>query len=363
MRTVPGPWRRWWATVERATREPPRESTSLALVLALSLLGSAGTLVWGPPVVPTSVQVLPLLLGGLLLGHRRMRLLLVVVVGGLLVISLARELRDVRIGTLVIVVLTGALTYQFARSREQTGLVGLRGDSVLTELRQRLTQQGRIPALPAGWGAEARISPAGGGPFSGDFVVSALTREGRRLEVALVDVSGKGVAAGTRSLLLSGAMGGLLGSRRPSELLPAANDYLHRQAWEEGFATAAHLVVELDTGAFLLESAGHPPVARFEAGSGRWSLVEAGGPALGLLPDVQYDGVTGTLHRGDALLVYTDGLVEVPGRDLELGIDKLIGEAERLVPQGFAGGCDQLLRRVAAGEGDDRGVVIVWRSG
>ena len=71
----------------------------------------------------------------------------------------------------------------------------------------------------------------------------------------------------------------------------------------------------------------------------------------------------GRLDRGDALLLYTDGLVEVPGRDLEVGIDKLLGEAERLVPRGFRGGCDVLLERVAAGEGDDRGVVIVWREG
>ncbi len=272
-------------------------------------------------------------------------------------------LEVVRPGALAVLVVTALLSYEVARSREETGLVGLRGDSVLTELRHRLTQQGQVPPLPAGWRAEARVSPAGGGPFSGDFVVSAVLAHEQRLELALVDVSGKGVAAGTRSLMLSGAMGGLLGSRSPRDVLPASNAYLHRQAWDEGFATAAHLVVDLRTGGFLLESAGHPPVAHFDAGTGRWSLLQASGPALGLLPEVSYDAVAGQLDRGDALLLYTDGLVEVPGRDLDVGIDKLLGEAERLVPAGFTGGCDALLRRVAAGEGDDRGVVIVWREG
>ncbi|MCW2776708.1 MAG: serine phosphatase [Frankiales bacterium] len=347
--------------VARVRREPLSERAHRSLLVAASLVGLLGTLCWGPPVVPAGVQVLPLLVGGLLLGPAGMRVLLVVVGGGLLLTVLDESLEDVRAGTLVIVAVTGLLTYQFTRSREQTGLVGLSGDSVLSELRRRLSQQGEVPRLPRGWGAEARISPADGGPFSGDFVVSAVTGEGTRLEVALVDVSGKGVAAGTRSLLLSGAMGGLLGSRTPRELLPSANAYLHRQAWDEGFATAAHLVLDLVTGDFLLESAGHPPMAHFDAGSGRWSLVEAGGPALGLLEDVVYDGVRGRLDHGDAVLLYTDGLVEVPGRDLELGIDKLLGEAERLVPRGFPGGCDLLLDRVAAGEGDDRGVVMVWR--
>jgi serine phosphatase RsbU (regulator of sigma subunit) len=266
-----------------------------------------------------------------------------------------------RPGGLVSVVLVGLLSYGICRSREETGLVGFAGDSVLAELRRRLSQQGEVPALPAGWRAEARVSPAGGGPFSGDFVVSALTGGGTALEVALVDVSGKGLAAGVRSLLLSGAMGGLLGSRRPRDLLPSANAYLDRQEWDEGFATAAHVVIGLRDGAFLVESAGHPPVAHFDASSGRWSLLEVQGPALGLLPDAEFDALDGVLDVGDALLLYTDGLVEVPGRDLEVGIDKLLGEAERLVPRGFAGGCEVLLHRVAATEGDDRGVVLIWR--
>ncbi len=83
--------------------------------------------------------------------------------------------------------------------------------------------------------------------------------------------------------------------------------------------------------------------------------------ALGLLPEVTYEAVTGRLERGDALLLYTDGLVEVPGRDLSVGIDKLLGEAERLVPRGFRGGGRALVDRVASEGSDDRGLVLVWR--
>jgi Stage II sporulation protein E (SpoIIE) len=356
---------RWAAqAVERVRRDPPSERAALVGLCLLAVLMLAGNLRFGVELLPASLQVLPPLAGALLLGLPLLRLLIAVVAVCLLVTTVVTGLSEVRPGTLVVCVVTAAMSYEVCRSRQETGLIGLRGDSVLAELRGRLVQQGQVPVLPAGWRAEALVSPADGGPFAGDFVVSALTGEGRRLEVALVDVSGKGVAAGTRSLMLSGAMGGLLGARRPRDLLPSANAYLHRQAWEEGFATAAHLVLDLHTGDFLLESAGHPPVALFDAGSGRWSLLEASGPALGLLPEVDYDdAVSGRLEHGDALLLYTDGLVEVPGRDLDVGIDKLLGEAERLVPRGFEGGCAQLLRRVAAGEGDDRGVVLIWREG
>jgi serine phosphatase RsbU (regulator of sigma subunit) len=183
-----------------------------------------------------------------------------------------------------------------------------------------------------------------------------------RFEVALVDVSGKGVEAGTRSLLLSGAMGGLLGSGSPQQFLSASNAYLMRQDWDEGFATAVHLSLELRTGDFAVASAGHPPVAHLDAGSGRWGLLEPEGPALGLLGEATYTTVAGELRPGDALLLYTDGLVEVPGRDLDRGIDKLLGEAEGLVTRGFSGGGRVLVQQVAERSFDDRGLVLLWRT-
>ncbi|MHB8961244.1 MAG: SpoIIE family protein phosphatase [Candidatus Limnocylindrales bacterium] len=348
--------------VTRLRHSPPPEPVALAGLVLMALLIAVASDALGPEVVPPASQVLSLLGGGLLLGTRAMRRLVVVVAACLVYAIVTMGLDVVRPGALVVVVLTAGVAYEFARSRDETGLAGASGDTFLVELRDRLQQQGELPPLPAPWAGETMLCPAGGGPFAGDFVVSALTEEGSRLELALVDVSGKGLDAGTRALLLSGALGGLLGSLRPEEFLPAANRYVDRQVWAEGFATAVHLVLDLADGGFAVESAGHPPVAHFDAGSGRWSLLAAEGLALGLVPEVTYVPVTGRLDSGDALLLYTDGLVEVPGRDLELGIDKLLGEAERLVPQGFAGGAELLVSRVATGGSDDRGLVLIWRS-
>ena len=152
---------------------------------------------------------------------------------------------------------------------------------MLVDLRDRLRTQGELPDLPPGWGAELSVLSAYGDSFSGDFVVTSKT--GDVLEIVLVDVSGKGIAAGTRSLLLSGAFGGLLGSMPVDRFLPAANSYLMRQHWDEGFATAAHAYVNLRTGEFSIGSAGHPPAVRFSAGSGRWEVFEGEeGPVLGV---------------------------------------------------------------------------------
>ena len=348
------------ARITRLRLEPPPEPLAQAglMVISVALL-ALGSLVgarWFPP----GVQIIPLLGGGLLLGRRSFARL-----GALVAVCLAlsfavKDGRYAAPGAVFAVGFAGLVGYEFARSRDETGFGGLRGDTVLLELKHRLQLQGELPSLPDPYRAEAVVKPAGGGPFSGDFVVSAVT--GHRFEVALVDVSGKGVEAGTRALLLSGALGGLLGAKAPEDYLAAANAYLVRQDWEEGFATAVHLTIDLLTGAYTLGSAGHPPVAHFVAGSGHWGLAAAEGPALGLLPDVSYVLTTGTLRPGDALLLYTDGLVEVPGRDLSVGIDKLLGVAERLVTRGFAGGGEVLVDEVALDASDDRGLVLLWRA-
>jgi serine phosphatase RsbU (regulator of sigma subunit) len=64
---------------------------------------------------------------------------------------------------------------------------------------------------------------------------------------------------------------------------------------------------------------------------------------------------------GDALLLYTDGLVESPNRDIAFGIDKLLGEAERLVQHGFAGGAERLVDSVNT-ETDDRALLLLYRT-
>lgn len=349
--------------IARVRREPPPENAALAGLATLSVAELVLGLTVGVTAVPPSAQALPLLFGGLLMGRRALRRLAAVVAACLVWDLVALGLRTVRPGALVVVVITGLVAYEFARSREDTGLGGLRGDSVLVELRRRLELQGQLPELSPPWAAETVLRPAGGGPFAGDFIVSACSEGGDRLDIALVDVSGKGVEAGSRALLLSGALGGLLGALPACAFLPAANEYLFAQDWAEGFATAVHLSIDLRTGEYLLESAGHPPTAHYDAGSGRWELLETAGPALGLVTGASYSADKGLLRPGDALLLYTDGLVEVPGRDLGVGIDKLLGAAERLVSRGFAGGAARLVEQVGAGAGDDdRGLVLLWRS-
>jgi serine phosphatase RsbU (regulator of sigma subunit) len=246
-------------------------------------------------------------------------------------------------------------------ARVRLGVRGYRGESILFDLRDRLQAQGKMPSLPASWHVDVALRSAGGVSFSGDFIVAARSEAGHTLELALVDVSGKGMGAGSRALQLSGAFGGLLGSLPHEQFLPAANAYLLRQGWSEGFATAAHVVLDLESGDYEIFRAGHPPGVQFVAGSGRWQISEAEGALLGVLADAEYKSARGHLGIGDAFLLYTDGLIEAPGRNLEDGLDRLLGEAERLISRGFRSGARQLVDAAASGVGDDRAVVVIWR--
>ncbi len=168
------------------------------------------------------------------------------------------------------------LLTSFRRSR--LGVAGVLGESMLVDLRDRILAQGVIPILPDGWYVESALRSAGGTPFAGDFVVTSAPAPATGSTWPWSTSPARASRPGTRALLLSGAFGGLLGALPPDEFLPAANDYLMRQDWAEGFATAVHLSLDLDTGDFEVRTAGHPPAVQLAAGSGRWAVLRDRGP-------------------------------------------------------------------------------------
>ncbi len=332
----------------------------LAFVLAVLVvvIGVAAVHVsefWFSP----GVMILPLLAGGLLLWPRALRILFCLVA---LALGYDALMGKAGPGIIATVVVTIIFADALARARAKLGVLGLRGDRMLIELRDRIRAQGRLPDLPDGWRSASVLKPAGGASFGGDFLVSAC--DGKTLELALVDVAGKGIDAGTRALLLSGAFGGLLGSVPAGDFLASCNAYLRRGSATEGFVTAVHLSLDLATGDYVVDSAGHPPAAHFEAGSGTWRLTRARGIVLGVVGDLRSMPERGTLRPGDALMLYTDGLIEAPGRDIDAGIDRLLGQADLLVTSGFGAGADRLVQAMQApgASSDDCALVLIWRS-
>jgi hypothetical protein len=336
------------------------DSEGLALwALVLATIGCGAAIVLAPHWIPLVTLIVPLVVASLVLGPRRLPWFVVFVLLVLAVVVPTQP--DLSARTAVAVVIMFGLGFFVLVSsfrRSQLGVAGLQGESMLVDLRDRILRHGGIPDLPEGWYVQRELRSAGGTPFAGDFVVAA--RSDDRHDVVVGDVSGKGAGAGTRALLLSGAFGGLLSALPPDRFLPEANKFLMRQNWGEGFATAIHLSVDLASGRYDIRTAGHPPAALREAGSGRWRVVESEGPILGLIPDWEYACTSGVMRPGDALLLYTDGMVETPNRDISLGIDKMLGQAEQLLRGNFDDGARRLIETIGAHH-DDRALVLVHR--
>jgi hypothetical protein len=325
------------------------------LTLTIMLVGLAY-----PDFMPFTSLLLPMFVGSLWLGPRSLPWFVVFVCVCVCVMLVDQPQVNARsaarVGVTFLIALL-ILATSFRRSR--LGVSGPMGESMFVDLRDRISQQGNLPALPPEWLVESVARSAGGTSFAGDFIVAKRSADDK-LDLIVVDVSGKGVEAGSRSLFLSGAFNGIVSALPGHAFLPAANEYLMGQNWGEGFATAIHLHLDLATGRFELRKAGHPPALWLSAGSGRWSVLHSDGPFLGLMPDATFECIEGRLSPGDGLLLFTDGLVETAQRDISLGMDKLAGLGERLLRRGFDGGARMLIDAMEQ-TNDDRALVLVHR--
>jgi hypothetical protein len=345
-----------------------RQGTRQGQWFAWSVLAACSLVIFGisfltPITLPVATFAIPLIVGGATLRFRPLGLL-VVTVGSLAALSLLLTSHQTswagqQAVNVAVVAVTAAILLYIA-SQDRSGLPGRLGQDMLMELNERLKVQGVVPTLPEGWRAESLLQSAGGAKFAGDFFIAHLHESGDILELVLVDVSGKGVGAGTKSLQFAGALGGLIGTMPPLDLFEAANDFLLRQGWDFSFATAVNVRVDLMSGEFIVTNAGHPPVLHWNRIWSTWDLDSARGMALGIVKKPSFRQSKGMIEAGEALMLYTDGVVETRDSDVDVGIESLRESATKAVRAGF----DDAARRVLAevsGDDDDRAVLILHR--
>lgn len=311
--------------------------------------------------MPLTAYYLWLLVGMLLLRFAHLVVLCAAAsFAGVVATLSAGPLIGARITAIVVLLLSAALIL-FNSSRQHSGLPQPVSEAMLADLRDRLRSQGTIPDLPPDWRFESAFASAHGGGYGGDFLITRLSTDRRQLELILVDVAGKGVPAAARALQFGGALGGLVGALPPQGVVGSANDFLYRQDSDETFATAVHVLVDLESGGYQLTNAGHPPVLVWSAHARHWVTDDVRGTALGVVerPDIKTS--TGVLGPGQALLLYTDGVVESRTADLARGVAWLQREAEEAVHAGFEGAARRILENVESGD-DDRAVVVVQRA-
>jgi hypothetical protein len=363
-RVVSGPGDRlrdWYLRARRRVLES--DGPALAFLVLMTVALVVGGL-WDRDVFPQTVLLLPIFLASMWLGPRTLPWFVIFALAGVLVLLVSQatqaSITVATVGRVIVTFLIAFLIIVTSFRRSRLGVSAPRGESMFVDLRDRISKQGVIPELPYEWHVESATRSAGGTSFGGDFIVASRATDGSSVELIVVDVSGKGIEAGTRSLLLSGAFAGLASAVTPDRFLVDANEYLLRQDWDEGFATAIHLHLDLLTGDFELRKAGHPPAVWLHAGSGRWSTLDSDGPILGLVADATFETVRGRLLPDDALVMYTDGVVETVSRDIGSGIDKLAGRGQLLFPRGYDRAAQRLIGELST-RNDDAALVLVHR--
>ncbi|MFJ9024873.1 SpoIIE family protein phosphatase [Streptomyces sp. NPDC102259] len=182
--------------------------------------------------------------------------------------------------------------------------------------------------LPRRLSQHARVETAGrylpgteGMDVGGDWY--DVVEAGDGLALVIGDVQGHGVqAAATMGQLRSAVRAFALGDRPPEEVMGGTN-HLLIDLDPGQFASCCYVRLDPATGLARAVRAGHlPPLLRHP--DGRTEVVElAGGVVLGVDPGAHYPVTELRLEPGAILALYTDGLVERPGHDIDEGITTL----------------------------------------
>jgi sigma-B regulation protein RsbU (phosphoserine phosphatase) len=157
--------------------------------------------------------------------------------------------------------------------------------------------------------------------FTGDFFFTHRYED--RLWFALGDVAGKGLNAAVVMAMIQEELEHRISACAVTRCDPAAtmlrlHTFLRPLLPINKFATVVigHL---RDDGTLVVTNAGHCPPLLVRR-SGMIEEIASTGPVTGILPSPQWTSLTTTLDRGEALILYSDGVSEAPaGEDRELG--------------------------------------------
>ena len=186
------------------------------------------------------------------------------------------------------------------------------------EIQQSLLPK-EIPQL-AGFEVAAAWRPAR--EVSGDYY-DVFKLDEHRLGVCIADVVGKGVAAALLMANVQAAVRAYASSaENAAQLCTKVNRLLCENLATGKFVTFLYGVLDNETRTFDYCNAGNVYPILVSQGTAR--SMEAGGAALGVFPEWEYENANLALGSGDRLLLVTDGITEAYGPDeREFGEERL----------------------------------------
>ncbi|MFD4504951.1 SpoIIE family protein phosphatase [Streptomyces sp. NPDC058457] len=209
-----------------------------------------------------------------------------------------------------------------------------------------------LPSRPVrlrGLRVEVAYLPAQAGVHVGGDWFSAIELPDEAALFVVGDVAGHGVdAVATMAQLRFTAKGMVTTGSSLTGALARLNFLLLHSRDAQSTATLVLARYEPAGRRLAWAQAGHPPPLLVRGGRAH-RLDRPAGLLLGACADPVYESAEFRLEPGDRLLLYTDGLVERPGEDIDAGLDRLAAAALAAGPASL----DALLAAMLAGERRD----------
>ncbi len=158
---------------------------------------------------------------------------------------------------------------------------------------------------------------------SGDFYDFIPLPDGR-WGIVVADVADKGVPAAlfmamSRTILRTVAFN----RDDPADALIRTNEIIESEAQSDLFVTVFYAIWDPKTQILTYANGGHNPPILLRS-NGKIRLLQAGGMALGVLPDIEVESQSVQLNPHDTVLFYTDGVTEAMNEDYdEFGMERL----------------------------------------
>jgi serine phosphatase RsbU (regulator of sigma subunit) len=186
-----------------------------------------------------------------------------------------------------------------------------------------------------------------------------------RLAVALGDVTGHGIEAAADMAMAKFVFRSLAREHsEPGDFLQSANEVVVGEIAAGKFITMVYVVIDASTGGFSVAGAGHPE-PRVVGADAVVMPLDTAGLVLGVEPGQSYEELHGELGPGDAVVLYTDGVLEARSERELYGhdrLDRVLSERAALPPAQLAQAVLDDCRAFARGElADDCAVVVVRR--
>lgn len=200
-----------------------------------------------------------------------------------------------------------AAAIELKNVRYLMGIVRTRQRNLQLEMEEaRQVQQSQLPNFPLqwhGWRAAGAVVPSG--KIGGD-ILSVTVEQGERRVLALVDVSGHGVAAALVASQITAELRSALVCRSLKVALAFLNEKILSLA---GSKYAVIAVIETALEEVRVINAGLPPLLLIRRGKVIQQVAGNGIP-LGLFANQHYEEQSISVEPGDRLVLMSDGLTE-----------------------------------------------------